>query len=147
MQNNYPIIYICYSLIFQHMGKFYDYLYYSLYKYYSPKEKGATGSAASIVGGLQASNVLSIIMLPSVFMPDWDSINVTLFLIIIFFFQGLTYVIYVYKEKVKVDEYEKQWESKSEAEKTTYRVLRSLYIALSFGAFFGFAIYSGSRNQ
>lgn len=129
------------------MGKFFDYVYYSLYKYYSPKEKGAMASAASIVGGLQAGNVLSIYMLPSVFMPDWDSINVTLFLIITFFFQVLTYIIYVYKEKVKVDEYEKLWEIKSEAEKTKYRVLRSLYIALSFGVFFGIAIYLGSRNQ
>ena len=32
------------------------------------------------------------------------------------------------KEKVNVDEYEEQWDSKPEAEKTKYRVLRSLIL-------------------
>lgn len=129
------------------MGKFYDNLYYAIYEYYSPKEKGALASAAFIVGGLQASNVLSIIMLPQFFIPEWDCVNVIFFLIVLFFFQILAYIRYVYKEKVNVDEYEEQWDRKPEAEKTKYRILRSLYIALSFGAFFGIAIYSGSRNQ
>lgn len=129
------------------MGKFYDNLYYAIYEYYSHKEKGALASAAFIVGGLQASNVLSIVMLPRLVIPGWDSVNVIFFLIVLFFFQILAYIRYVYKEKVKVDEYEKQWESKPEAERTKYRVLRSLYIALSFGAFFGIAIYIGTKNQ
>lgn len=129
------------------MGRFFDYLYYSLYKYYSPKEKGALASAAFIVGGLQASNVLSIIMLPQFFIPEWDFVNVIFFLIVLFFFEILAYIRYVHKEKVKVDEYEEQWESKPEAEKTKDRVLRSLYIALSVAAFFLIGYYTGNRGQ
>ena len=44
------------------MVGFFDYLFYLIYKFYSPKEKGAATTSAMIIGGMQAINVLSIIM-------------------------------------------------------------------------------------
>lgn len=130
------------------MVRFYDFLYYFIYKFYSSREKGAATTSALIVGGLQAINVLSICMLPAVFTFSSKSyLNAMTFIVVLFFFQILTYIRYVYKEKVSVQELEEKWERKTEAQKTRNKVLRSLYITLSVGVFFGLAIYLGSRSE
>jgi hypothetical protein len=68
------------------MVKFYDFLYYFIYKFYSSKEKGAAATSAMIVGGLQAINVLSICMLPAVFTFSSKSyLNVMTFIIVLIF--------------------------------------------------------------
>jgi hypothetical protein len=74
-------------------------------------------------------------------------LNAISFIVVLFSFQILTYIRYVYKEKVSIKELEDKWEKKTEAQKTTNSVLRSLYIILSVGVFLGLAIYLGSRAE
>jgi len=69
------------------MVGFFDYLFYLIYKFYSPKEKGAATTSAMIIGGMQAINVLSIIMLPAIFTSAKGYLNTITFIIVLFFFR------------------------------------------------------------
>jgi Ca2+/Na+ antiporter len=130
------------------MVNFYDYLYYFIYKFYSFKEKGAVTTSAMIVGALQAINVLSLFMLATIFtFLSKGYLNAVSFIVVLFFFQILTYIRYVYKGKVSIKELEEKWEKKTVAQKKTNSVLRALYIYLSVGIFLGLAIYLGSRAE
>lgn len=128
------------------MVGFYDYLFYFIYKFYSPKEKGAATTSAMIIGGLQAINVLSIIMLPSIFISSKSYLNTITFIIVLLFFQIINYIRYIYRETISIQLVEERWQKKTEAQKVRIRALRFLYIALSVGIFFGLAIFLGSRN-
>jgi hypothetical protein len=128
------------------MVGFFDYLFYLIYKFYSPKEKGAATTSAMIIGGLQAINVLSIIMLPAIFTSAKGYLNTITFIIVLFFFQIINYIRYIYREKVTIQGLGEKWQKRSEAQKIRIRTLSFLYVALSIGIFFGLAIYLGSNS-
>src|SRR5690349_19084213 len=121
------------------MTKFYDYLYYAIYKFYSPKEKGAATSAAMITEGLQAANVLSGLIFISICISSKRYVNATIFVSVVLFFMIINYICYIYKEKVNIEDLGDEWQRKTDAQKVRIRALRFLYIALSVVAFFGLA--------
>ena len=128
------------------MTGFYDYLFYHIYKFYSLKEKGAAATSAMIVGGLQATNVLSIFMLISVFKSWKDNLTTITFIVVLCLFQILSYMRYILGEKITILKLEEKWQKKKEDQKVRFRIFMALYIALSIGVFFGIAIYLGSTS-
>jgi len=127
------------------MVAFFDYLYYFIYKFYSRKEKGAAASAAMLVGALQAANLLSLLMLPSIFTSAKFYLNKIVFVIVFICFEVVNYIRFIYSNKVSIEQLEKKWEKETEAKKLRNWKLRFIYIGLSIGIFFGLAIYLGSR--
>jgi len=96
--------------------RFFDYLFYLIYKLYSNKEKGAASSSAGIIGGLQAANILSIlIMLTIVFQKTFLNTMISLFVIIIF--QIGTYVRYIYNENHSIQKVENKWANVDESKR------------------------------
>jgi len=125
--------------------RFFDYLFYFIYKFYSQKEKGAASSSAGIIGGLQAINILSILMVFSIFLIQKSYLNKIISLVIIIFFQITTYIRYIYKETNSIAVIEERWMKMNNPKKKQARLLGTLYIILSVIIFFGLAIFLGTR--
>jgi hypothetical protein len=126
--------------------RFFDFTYYIVYKFYSGKEKGASSSSAGIIGGLQAMNLLSSIMLVSIFIKEKSYLGKLLFLGIIVFFQVTTYIRYIYKENNSIEIIEKRWFELDEITRKNVKRLIFIYIILSISIFFGLAIFLGTRK-
>lgn len=126
---------------------FFDYLHYLIYKFYSKKEKGAASSSAGIIGGLQASNILTLLMLFSGFIHNISYLKKVFFIIVFIFFQIVTYIRYVFKENNSISNIEKRWLKIEESKKLKIRNFGLLYVVLSVVFFFGLAIYLGSKRD
>jgi hypothetical protein len=126
---------------------FYDFLYYKIYKFYAKKEKGASSSAAATIGGLQAMNVLTLIIICLNFSHKKIHFNKIVALVIILFFQITTYVRYVYRDNNSIQAIEEKWLNKSESYWTMHNIFGIVYIILSVILFFGLAIYFGSASN
>lgn len=124
---------------------FFDFLFYFIYKFYARKEKGAASSSASIIGGLQAMNVLTICFLISTYTLEKSYLKI-FFLIPIIFFQITTYIRYIYKNNNSVSIIEEKWLKLDESKKTRLRALGLSYVILSIIACFGLAIFIGSKR-
>ena len=126
---------------------FFDFLYYSIYRFYSAyKEKGAASTSAGIVGGLQAMNILTAIMVFQCFVRQKVHLDKLLVVAFFIFFQITTYIRYIHKDTHSVDVMERKWSGKTEITRKQISVALFLYGALSIIAFFGLAIYLGSGN-
>ena len=125
----------------------FDFLYYSIYRFYSDyNEKGAASTSAGIVGGLQAMNVLTVVMAFQGIVQQKADLNKLLAIVLFIVFQITTYVRYIYKDNHSVDVMESKWSSRTEeARKRIYNIL-VFYGTISIVTFFGLAVYSGSRN-
>ena len=132
------------------MGKrilrFFDYLYYLIYKFYSRKEKGASSSSAGIIGGLLALNVLAALIFISYFISDKPFFNKIIAVGILIFFQIVTYIYYIHREKVPIPIVEGRWQKLTDSRKQMIRGLIFLYIFLSLPVFIGFAIFAGGQK-
>ena len=126
---------------------FFDFLYYSIYRFYSNyNEKGAASSSAGIVGGFQALNVLTGIMLYQLFFRKEIHIDKLLVVVLFIVFQVWTYYRYIYKDNRSTEVMEKNWSSKSVAFRRQMSTVLFLYSAISIIGCFGLAVYLGSRN-
>jgi hypothetical protein len=125
---------------------FFDYLHYSIYKFYSKKEKGAASSAAGIVGGFQAANVLTILMLVSIFVRQKTFINKFLAIGLFMIFQVFTYIRYIYKDNNSVSIIEAKWLSEPESARKRKGTYLWLYGLISVISFLGLAIYLGLKK-
>lgn len=126
----------------------YDYLYYLIFRFYSDfHEKGAASSSAGIIGGFQALNLLTGLMLSQLMFRQNADINKLVVLIMAISFQVSTYYRYIYKERPSIDILEKKWLSKTEASRRKISTALFLYGSVSIIGCFGLAIYLGSRHS
>ena len=128
------------------MTRFYEYLFYLIYKFYAGKEKGAASSAAGIIGGLQAMNVLTVFLPITYFLSRKEYFNKLTVLSVFLFFQITTYIRYIYRKQNNYQETVEKWLKMTETEKIRVRFLSFIYITLSISFFFGLAIYLGGKS-
>lgn len=127
---------------------FFDFLFYSVYKFYSDyKEKGAASSSAGIVGGFQAVNILTIIMFCQFAFRQKAHIDKLWGLALFILLQIATYYRYIYKDTHCVEVMERKWLAITEPSRKQISNLLLLYGALSIIAFFGLAIFIGSKSK
>lgn len=121
---------------------FFDFLYYLIYKFYSGyNEKGAESTSAGIIGGFQALNVLTIIMLVHSMDREKTNINKLVVVVLFIFFQIYAYIRYMYREKHSVDAIKNKWLSKTETSREQTSFFLILYGVISVISCFGLAIY------
>ena len=126
----------------------FDYLYYLIFRLYSDfNEKGAASSSAGVIGGFQALNVLTVMMLFQLVFHQTANINKLVVLVMAISFQVFTYYRYTYKESPSIDSLETKWLSKTEASRKQISTALFLYGAVSIIGCFGLAIYLGSRHS
>jgi len=130
------------------MFKFFDLIFYHLYKFYAKyKKRGAMSSAAGIIGGFQAMNVMMLLMvLALIYQTKIYFSNTPSMIGLIIFFQITTYIRYVYKETITPEIIKERWVSKTDSQKIQLRSFMVVYILLSSIGFFGLAIYLGSKK-
>jgi uncharacterized membrane protein len=125
----------------------FDFLYYSLYRFYSDfNEKGASSTAAGIVGGIQAVNILIGIFLYKLLFRKEAHIDGLLGIGLFVVFQIFTYYRYIYKDFRSIEVMEEKWSSKSTTFRRQMSTILFFYVAISVVGCFGLAIYIGSRN-
>lgn len=128
--------------------KFFDFLYFSIYRFYSDNnEKGAASTAAAIIGGFQAFNVLMLIMLFQFRFNGKASPDKLLAIVLVVFFQITTWYRYNYKEQPSVETLEKMWEEKPLEYRKQHSAFQGVYGILTIAGFFGLAIYLGYKNR
>jgi hypothetical protein len=126
----------------------FDYLYYLIFRFYSDfHKKAAASSSAGIIGGFQALNVLTGIMLFQLMFRQNANINKLGVLVMAIAFQVFTYYRYIYKECPSIDVLEKKWLSKTDASRKKISTVLFLYGSVSIIGCFGLAIYLGGRHS
>jgi hypothetical protein len=126
---------------------FFDFLYYQIYKFYSGyNKKGAESTSAGIIGGFQALNVLTVIMLVHYMDKEKTSINKPVVIFVFIVFQIYTYIRYVYQDKHSVDEIKSKWLSKTESSRKQTVFFLFLYGAISIIGCFGLALYLSMKK-
>lgn len=124
---------------------FYDILYYSIYKFYAKyKKDSAESTAAGIVGGLQAANVLTVLMIISIYLRNKEVFNKLIIILLFIVFQVVTYVRYIFKENNSVNIIEGKWLSKSQLWQNKKKMYIGIYIFLSIIFLLGVAMYLGT---
>ena len=126
--------------------RFFDFLYYKIYKFYSSKEKGAEVTSAGVVGFLQSINLLTLVMLFYAFFFKDAKIQAFVFIVPVIAFQVTTYIRYIYKEKHSIRIVEKKWLDMPGDYQDRFSIVQAIYIILSAVCFLGLAIYLGSRR-
>lgn len=126
---------------------FFDYLYYSIFRFYSDyNEKGAASSAAGIVGGFQVLNILTGMMLYNLYFNKKGQMDKLLVVVLFIVFQILTYYRYIYKDNRSIEVMKKNWLGKPKTCQSRMHIILILYAAISIIGCFGLAIYVGSKN-
>ena len=125
------------------MARFYDFLFYFIYKFYSSKEKGAASSSAGIIGGLQAINVLTVFMLAAFLISPKSHFSKVIMIVVLIFFQVLTYMRYIYGERNSTQKVEERWLRMNDVQKERFRIIGIIYILCSILVFVGLSIYVG----
>jgi hypothetical protein len=126
---------------------FFDFLYYSIYRFYSDySEKGAASTSAGIVGGFQAMNILTAIMVFQWIVQQNLYLNPLVVIVLFIIFQITTYIRYIYKDNHSVDVMENKWSSRAEAIRKRISVALFLYGTISIITFFSLAVYLGGKN-
>lgn len=121
---------------------FFDFLYYLIYKFYSGyNKKGAESISVGIIGGFQALNVLTIIMLIHSMNKEKSSINKLVVIVVFIVFQIQTYIRYMYREKHSIDVIKNKWLSKSDLSRKKAASFLFLYGTISIISCFGLALY------
>lgn len=126
----------------------FDYLYYLIFRFYSDfNEKGAASSPAGIIGGFQALNVLTGMMLFQLVFRQKTNIDKMVVLVMAIAFQVFTYYRYIYKERPSSDALKKKWLSKTERLRKQISTALYLYGSVSIIGCLELAIYLGSRHS
>jgi hypothetical protein len=102
---------------------FFDFLYYQIYRFYFDfNEKGAESTSSCIVGGFQALNVLTGVLLFELAFHKNIKVDKLQAVIMCVAFQIFTYYRYNYKNSHSVDIIEKKWSDKTEVWSGYYAV-------------------------
>ena len=126
---------------------FFDFLYYSIYRFYSDyNEKGASSTSAGIVGGIQTMNILTGIFIFQLLFRKEAHMDGLLVVGLFVVFQVSTFYRYIIKDNRSPEVMEKKWSNKSVAFQRQMIAVLFLYVAISVIGCFGLAIYIGSRN-
>lgn len=126
---------------------FFDFLYYLLYKLYARfNERSAESTAAAIVGGMQAMNVLTVVMLIQAIVNPKEEISKLIAVVLFIFFQVVTYIRYMYRKNYSVKVIEKEWAEVTESARKRRKIFFFLYGTISIVSFFGLAIYLGFKK-
>ena len=130
------------------MLKFFDLIFYHSYEFYNKhKEKGAVSSAATIIGGLLAINVMMLLMILCLISQTKVYLSNTPAIIgMTIFFQVITYIRYVYKQTVNPEIIKERWAGKTDSQKVLLRSLMFTYFLLSSVGFICLAIYLGTKK-
>ncbi len=107
---------------------------------------GSLHSSAGIIGGLQALNLLTVIMLALALSNDQAKINTYLVVGLFLFFQIHTYIRYIYSDKNSAKIIEEKWLSRTELYREKFITIQYVYISLSVLSCFGIAIYLGAQK-
>lgn len=125
---------------------FFDFLYYSIYRFYSAyNEKGAASTSAGIVGGLQTMNVLTAIMAFQWLVQKKPHVNLFLVILLFIVFQITTYIRYIYKDNHSVYVIGNKWSGKTEEIRKRISFILFLYGTISIVTCFWLAVYLGSK--
>jgi hypothetical protein len=128
---------------------FWDYLYYGIYKMYKNSEdSGAEFGAVCAVSGLQSFNILSILMLYSIFIQRSEEFNIPeiVFIGTFFVLVVLNYIRYIRISKFGIDKIQVKWDKKGGKSKINTRVVLSGYALISTAVFFGLIFYYASKK-
>ena len=130
------------------MNKFFDIEYYVLCKLYAQyKQAGSDGSASGIVGGVQAMNVIMLLMTWAICSKQKGIFtNKISFLIIVIAFQIYSYIRYIYKDNHSWQVIEKVWDGKSTNWQNSRRWLVGIHVIGTFIMTFALAIYLGGQH-
>lgn len=126
---------------------FFDFLYFSIYKFYSTtSDKSPEFAASAAVSGLQAFNIGTVIMLYQFFLKRemyisklWAGILIAVLFII-------NYIRYIRVAKYNHEMIRIKLEQKTEKRQKQIRSVMIIYIGASFLLFLGLAIYFGSKK-
>ena len=123
---------------------FFDYLYYSVRKFYTEyKESGPGFSALAVITLTQILNILTVYILYCLITETRVHINKLAFLALYLSVLILNVVRY---SKLDPDIIKEKWENKKENQKIILRTFLLLYVVLSFVVCVGLAIYVGSKR-
>ncbi len=127
--------------------RFYDYLFYIIYKFYAKhKDSGAETTSATIVAGLQSANILTLLMVASIYYRNKEMLNNIVAIILFIIFGFFTYIRYVYKEKNNYKAIEVRWKGETEFSRERKELFSFAYLILSVVSLFGVAAYLGSQK-
>jgi hypothetical protein len=132
------------------MFRFFDFLYYSIHRFYSEgKDNNPEFAASCGVAGVQAFNIYSLIILyervglklresiVSIF--PWVAIMLLLII--------LNYIRYIRIDKYSFDSIKKRWDAKDDSNKVRYRMAQAIYLILSGILFFALIFYFASKKM
>jgi hypothetical protein len=124
---------------------FFDYVYLCIYQFYSAyNEKGAALTAASLTGGFQTINVLTIIMLSFTVNGHKALVSKTVGILLFMGFQIFSYLRYTYQQRFAVDVLQSKRFSQRGLFRHRMTLVVVLYVIISLSSFFGIAFYSGT---
>ena len=127
---------------------FFDFVFYVVHRTYEAyNEKSSESTAAGIVGGLWAINVLSILLAYSAIQQRPAELNKVLLVILFIVFQVITYMRYLLVDSHSAENIQIKWQGKSDSYRQTMKFLIKLYIVFSFVSCFCLAIYLGYRSS
>jgi hypothetical protein len=133
------------SVLIRVSMKFFDILNYLIYSVYSVKEKGAASHSATIVGGMQAFNIVSCCMFASTLVQSAFLSSKVLGVLVVLVFQVTTYRRYIHKKNRSIAVLEKMWQEIDNANKVKYRTFGLLYFILSLVVLIAVALYTHEK--
>lgn len=123
---------------------FFDYLYYSVRKYYSEHKESSSGfSALAVITLTHTLNILTVYFLYC--LVTQTNVNISKLTGIALYFSVLI-LNGVRYSKLDPDIIKEKWENKKEKQKIILRTFLFLYIVLSVAVCVGLAIYIGSKR-
>jgi hypothetical protein len=126
---------------------FFDFTYYLLFRVYSAfNEKGAESSASAVVGGLQAFNVLTVLLIISLCFHKNIGVNVLAGILLFLAFQVFNYIRYFYISLFSITEIEIEWGKKSELYRRRFKYACGFYVILSVVSMVGLAVYFSCQS-
>lgn len=136
------------DVVLNSMVRFFDFLFLRFFKFYAGhNEKGAQSTAAGIVGGFQAVNILTVLMLLSLIYHDKVFVSNKLFILgMAIFFQVTTYIRYIVRDGKNLPIIKKQWDENSESQLIRHKLYASAYMLISLLAILFIAIYVGNQK-
>jgi peptidoglycan biosynthesis protein MviN/MurJ (putative lipid II flippase) len=121
------------------MLTFFDYLYYSLRKFYSRNNKESAGfSALAVITITQTLNVLALYDLYG--LMTRTKLNISKLIVLVLYFSVIILNVLRYS-KLDPDIIKEKWENKKENQKIILRTSFFLYVVLSFVVELALTIY------
>lgn len=123
------------------MFKFFDYLYYGIFKQYDGKNSSPEFAASCAVAGLQSFNILSLVLIYDIVMRWYKADIKLLVVILIIVLIILNYIRYIQIDRFNHEKIKAKWDMKTPRSKVVTRSLLVAYIVLSTVLVIGLAIF------